>query len=227
MDKKPVDSWPPYDSPQRVTYADRWPLPEAAYNEARKRFTPESIKKIRAALEPPRGFPLVDRLRLAVYDYHHLSADLLAHLGTKKKKAALAKIRGPVEGLLALLEDKPQYFAELYGGSFDVGGDLAAVLADLRNRIDQAEPTSKPGPPHAHPRNVFFAHLLAIYEDAAGAEARSANTWATRQGRAFEFFKAAHNLLIEKISDESINRFLKPLARRRSRVFSALPLLRK
>jgi hypothetical protein len=234
MDLKPVDPWPPHDSPQRVTYADRWPLPEAAYNAARARFTPEAIEKIRAALEPTEGFPLEERLRRAVYDFHHLGADLLAHLGTKRKKSALAKIREPVQGLLSLLESKPQYFAEIYrnDGDFKTTHDLAAIIKNLKQRIDQAEAEipKKKGRGYNHPRNVFFAHLLSIFEDATGREAKQSDLH-YEPNREFNFFKVAHNSLIEETSDATINRFLtcteRDPARRRSRVFSRLSLLRK
>jgi hypothetical protein len=222
---KPVDPWPPFDSPERVTYADRWPLPQAVYNEARVKFTPENIEKIRRVLNPPDDFALEERLRRAVYEFHHIAADLLCHLGQKPKKVALAKIKGPVENLLGLIESKPYHFAELYAGSFEVGHDLAEILKDLKKRIDQAKTPTKLGRQYNHPRKVFFALLLACHEDATGREAKAANLETRKLTPAFRFFQTAHNLLIEEAGDENINQFLKPPARRRARVYLNLSKL--
>jgi hypothetical protein len=231
MEKKSVDPWPPYDSPERVSYPDRWPLPESLHNEIRRRLTPEAVEKISRVLGAPEGFPLVERLRRAVYEYHHLSTDLLCHLEGADKHKALKKIKAPLRALRAALREFPsQYMEELYGdvlrrGNPSPGSDLAAVLADLKNRINKADKPRKPGPPYNHPRNVFFALLLAIYEDATGEKARSTNPETGKPGKAFRFFKTTHNLLLEKTSDETINRFLKPSARKTARDY--LSSLRK
>ena len=209
-----ADPWPPFGSPGEVRYSDRWPLPEAAYNAARRRFTPKAMEKIRRVLKPPVGFPLEERLRLAVYNYHHLSADLLCHLGPAKKKAALEKMRKPVESLLALLEGKPLYFAELYQASFDVGRDLAEILKDLKRRIDQAEAPMKRGNKYDHAKNVFFAGLHLIFEETYTGPERG------KLAKAFRFFKTSHNLLIAQMSDKTIERFIyDEEARRRAFVY--------
>ena len=71
---KPVDLWPAYESPERIEYNDRPELPEEDYRQAERYFTAATFDKVRTALDPPKNFDLLTRLRRATFDYFLFTA---------------------------------------------------------------------------------------------------------------------------------------------------------
>jgi hypothetical protein len=235
---KPVELWPPWESPDRVKYPDlNEPRSRVFYDQARALFTEDNIEAAGGALNPPVGFDLVGRLRRAVYQYFWCKA------GRKGENAALTdlmpegvQIKALVDlikktsKLLSVFEKKPEIIANIVMEYEDRDGASAAydfskgLIADLKylkqmaeNKQSKLETSS--GSKDDIARRVFCAHLLMIFEVATGGTAKN-----TRLRAAHDFFTICFKGFISpEISDESTFNYLQDSINARDKI-KASPL---
>jgi hypothetical protein len=118
--KKPVDFWPKWDSPERLSYPDLYPLPQGVYEEASRRFTSDNLEAVENHLAPINsGYDLLGRLRRAVYHYFWFKAgakgdlEFSRLLSPAQQREELKEIAAASATMLRLCERREGTFHEL------------------------------------------------------------------------------------------------------------------
>jgi hypothetical protein len=231
MKKKPVELWPAYESPERIRYDDRPELPEDVYKNAGRHFTREAFEQVKAALDPPKNFDLLKRLRRAVYDYHLFAAaqdgknDLIPANPREAQGRAF-------DGLIAQTRAYLEFCEANLGAFLSVEAPpegwlfLLALLADFKRKAEAARQQiklNKTGPARDIARRAYQTYLLKFYEEARRAPMTSrTNSYYLHlkkaYGPAFDFFSAAFLLVGLNLAPNSINTYLKATIRKRDKI---------
>ena len=232
---KPVELWPPWESPDRLDYLPKYP--RALYDQAGAQFTADNIEAAADALNPPDGFDLIGRLRRAVYYYFWFKAgrkgetgfiDLLPKSEQTQKLDELIK---KTDALLSICEKRPGYISSLVKeypdrdgleASWDFTQGLTGALKRLKDRAEakRAKTKKRKGNIEDIARRVFCGHLLMIYEEATGTTATS-----TKDAPAHNFFSVCFTGFIDpEIGEVSTLNYLKDSIRDRDKI-KASPLI--
>jgi hypothetical protein len=220
---KPVDLWPKWESPERLSYPDLYPLPQGVYEEASRGFTPDNLEAVENALAPINpGFDLLGRLRRAVYHYFWLRAgakgdlEFSRLLSPAQQKEELKEIAAAAATMLRLCERREGTFHRLLverdtideiTESIALIDQFKSVLKRIHTRAsdNRSRLRTKRGNRDDIARRAFCYYLFSIFESATGKHATT-----TKNGLAHNFFSVCWSDLIDsEISDESTLNYLK------------------
>jgi hypothetical protein len=179
---------------------DRPPLRNEFLDEAKRRFTPNNIQKIREALNPPYDFDLEYNLWYAVYYYHAFNhPDAFLELSPKQQTEKIAEVEHKTGVLLSLLREQPGLMADIMDDAkLFVGVEtfLERLVKCCQERKSKL-PEIKRGRHVEEGQRKFFSCICFIHSEVTGRRP-------TRK-----FYRLCYEALIGAISEENTTRIAK------------------
>lgn len=226
--------WPAYKSKERISYSDLPELSPERYAEIGKHFTARQFRNVEGALDAPAGFPLLWKMRRAVYLYHFTEAmrageiASLRYMPKSKRDKTVATLLKNTESYLSFVNAnfKPILDLSSQNRLEALRLHLIGLMHDAAEKHAAIEAEISPGRAFAA-WQVYLWAIALIYETAHGKRATIPRRFNARvdngkpHGPFLRYARECLSIVNVQLSDEAIRSGFRNYAKRREAIMQS------